>query len=210
MQAKEYLKYFEDNYKQLLSEGLYSRGQRVDRFSGFKIIFESLLFKKSNNFVIVETGCQRQENDWGAGQSSLLFYEFLNFFDGKLISLDNNIFHLNRSKKILRKKFPWSTVPLVQMLGDSVTKLKKIEAPVDLVYLDSYDLDPSNPEPSMAHHLKELGSIKEILRQSIEPLIAIDDNFTDVGKGKYVLDWARKTGQKVLYNGYQTVIQIIN
>lgn len=210
MQAKEYLKYFEDNYKQPLSEGLYSRGQRVDRFSGFKIIFEALLSKKLSGFVIVETGCQRQEDDWGAGQSSLLFYEFLNFFSGKLISLDNNIFHLNRAKKILRNKFPHSTVPLVQMLGNSVSKLKKIKAPVDLVYLDSYDLDPGNPEPSMAHHLKELGSIKEVLKQSIEPLVAIDDNFTDVGKGKYVLDWAKETGQKVLHNGYQIVVQIIN
>ena len=95
-------------------------------------------------------------------------------------------------------------------------------------YLDSFDLNWKSPEQSSQHHLKELVSIKKILKK--ETLIVVDDSPimgylqqskikkenlelikpglvpgpTIAGKGNLVHEYAVHVGAKILFSNYQT------
>ena len=99
---------------------------------------------------------------------------------------------------------------------------------VSLFYLDSFDLDWRSPEQSCAHHLKELVSIKKILKENT--LVVVDDSPisgylqessekkgnldfvpfglvpkpTISGKGSLIHQYAMQTGAKLLFSNYQT------
>jgi hypothetical protein len=91
---------------------------------------------------------------------------------------------------------------------------------IDLLYLDSYDLDWSHPTPSAVHHLKELVSI--IAGVGPHTLVVVDDapqllrvvandegRFTLLGKptiggkGAYVAEYAEQVGAKLQFSHYQ-------
>jgi hypothetical protein len=203
-----YLTYFDKIYKKRIGRGIFLNGELIDRYAGFRKIFEELLDKKSGGFTIIETGVLRKPGKWIDGQSSLIFYEFLNIFGGKLISIDLNEKNLKICDKALRAGvWPSGKANLVLIFGNSLEELKKIKGEADLLYLDSYDLDIRNPEPAMAHHLKEVESAAEIIKRSNDLLIAVDDNFRDIGKGKYVREWAQKTNKEILLDSYQIIIK---
>ena len=86
--------------------------------------------------TIVETGCQREPEDWGAGMSTSVFGEFAKRAGGKLYTVDNNADHLARCKVHTAK---WASHTVYQ-LDDSVRYLQN-SAPklIDLLYLDSFD-----------------------------------------------------------------------
>ena len=97
-----------------------------------------------------------------------------------------------------------------------------------LEYLDSFDLNWKSPEQSSQHHLKELVSIKKILKK--ETLVVVDDSPiigylqqskinkeklelikpglvpgpTIAGKGNLVHEYAVHVGAKILFSSYQT------
>ena len=74
--------------------------------------------------------------------------------------------------------------------------------PIDLLYLDSFDLDLKNPHPSALHHLKELCAIIPKLRKGT--LIVVDDNFPNgPGKGAYVAQFMANLGNPPVINDYQ-------
>jgi hypothetical protein len=209
-QQDTFLDYFEKTYKdKIQSQNI----NFADRYNGFHLMFKELLQKKQGPFTIIETGTLRKKANWMDGQSSLLFYDFLTKFGGKFISLDLNPNALKECESILAETFPNSNnVDLKLLTGDSVEILAKINEPVDLIYLDSYDLDYNNPAPSMFHHLKELINLKKIIQKSQNLIIAVDDNPLNnrsIGKGKLVLDCAKETNQKILYDGFQIIFQII-
>ena len=78
---------------------------------------------------------------------------------------------------------------------------------VDLLYLDSFDYESSDPWPSAAHHMKELAAIISRLRPG--SLVAVDDNFIvngqRQGKGAYVYDFMNSIGKTLLHDGYQLI-----
>lgn len=209
MTKDEYLSYFDTTYKEKLT----AHPVFADRYNGFRKIFETLLNEgrrtsliEKRGFTIVETGTLRKKDKWTDGQSSLLFFEFLSFFGGELISIDTDRFALETCEKVLRESIGLERALFTPICGNSVAELEKMDKKIDLLYLDSYDFEEINPLPSMIHHLKELASAANIRSKSPNLIIAIDDNFKEeVGKGKFIAEWAKETKKEIIHDGLQFV-----
>jgi hypothetical protein len=155
--------------------------------------------------LIVETGCSRKYHGllaWGDdGCSSYLFDIFTMQNKGKLVSVDideTNVYHTN-SKTSKRVEIYCS---------DSVEFLANFENPedIDLLYLDSYDFDPNNPEPSQIHHLNELRAIYGRLKSGC--MILIDDagvvsKSANLGKAGKVFEFMSNVGVDPTIFDYQ-------
>ena len=190
------------------------------RADSFRFIFDYLA-KLNRKVFIVETGCVRHEDTWeGEGQSTVLFDKFAQHVEGTLVySVDINPVNTALCKKLVSDKVQVAT-------SDSVTFLKELAnnppngfPHIDLLYLDSFDVDFKNPHPSAMHHLKELTAVARLV--SKDTLIVIDDaptsascfvdkgvvtsltNFTVGGKGMYVADYATNIGAIQCIAGYQ-------
>lgn len=151
---------------------------------------------KIDNPVIVETGTVRWYNDWGAGQSTVIWDNILKNRGGKVWSIDLDEKHVNISRE--------QTSRVDYILGDSVQSLDMISSTVpdiDLLYLDSMDIDWDNPHPSSMHHIKELICIWSRVKPG--GLIAVDDNMYNRGKGAYVGDFLNNLGCPCIFNNYQ-------
>ncbi len=96
----------------------------------------NLIHQKVKNPVIVETGCQRQEEDVGGGMSTSIFAEYIHRYGGRLISVDNVREHLERARSYVQK---WQGVDAQFVESDSVAFLQRYDGPCDLLYLDSFD-----------------------------------------------------------------------
>ena len=205
-----YMRYYDKTYAQLLTGNISVHGVAVERYASFRIVFDEMLHRKSRDFTIVETGCAHG-GGWCHGSSSFLFFEFLNVFGGKLVSIDIDPRHLEACAELLETVRPRSgRARFVPMAGDSVSILKALPDPADFVYLDSWDLDPQDPEPSMRHHLAEFKAAKDIFIRSPNLIVAVDDNLKPlgIGKGKYVREWAQQARPDVLMDGYQLVLRL--
>jgi len=113
---------------------------------------------------IIETG----SSAWGTN-SSLLFDAYVNSFGGTFESVD---IRPEPARALGVLCCPNSRF----FCDDSVSFLKRVERerpPIDLLYLDSWDLDWSDPLPSALHGLNEFLSIYPALRPG--SLILIDD-----------------------------------
>jgi len=171
---------------------------------------------------VIETGCVRQQDNWaGDGQSTILFDKYAEFHPGSVVysvDLDPQATALCRS---LVSDRVWIHT------GDSIAWLKSLtDHPpaalkhVDLLYLDSYDVDLDDPMPSAVHHLKELVAIAPLL--SSGTLVVVDDSpssFIGVpdqnnlvkpirpprigGKGRLIAEYAAQIGADVLFTEYQ-------
>ena len=116
--------WFDANYKAGLSLG--------KRFHTMKAALTLLLVR--NGRTIVETGCQRQKDDWGAGCSTKVFSEFiLHYGLHKLYSIDNNQANIDLARTLTNSK------ATKFICSDSVEALTEFTRPIDLLYLDSYD-----------------------------------------------------------------------
>ncbi len=186
-----FLQNFENKYKNLL-------GNRYETF--FKC-FEYLEKLNKEKYFILETGMARQENNYsGDGQSTILFDEYINYKDGVLYSVDIDQHAVDYSFNKVSKKTKLFCEDSVKFLYNlnNVDNLPKI----DLLYLDSYDLNWNNPHPSAMHHVKELLSI--IPKLSSNCLLVVDDNQKDLGKGKYISEFMKDIGINYYFNEYQT------
>ena len=111
--------------------------------------------------------------------------------------------------------------------GDSLAYLKSLadHQPdglefLDLLYLDSFDVDFDNPLPSAIHHLKELLAIAPLV--SFETLVVVDDSPSSFicvpdgenpaqpirpprieGKGRLIAEYADQIGAEHLFAEYQ-------
>jgi hypothetical protein len=173
--------------------------------------------------LIVETGSART-HAIGDGQSTFLFEKYLKLGPGgKLITVDLSPDATMFCKQELDANF--STA----FNSDSVQFLHKFAAykpdgfeTIDLLYLDSYDVDMLAPVESALHHIYELVAAKPFLRK--DTLILVDDspeNFSlctnlagqyqlmaaprTWGKGLYVAEYAKKINAKILAKNYQVL-----
>jgi hypothetical protein len=192
--------------------------QRADTFSK--------VFSYLNGFgrpiTIVETGCVREKDSWeGDGQSTILFDRYAEFHPGSIVfSVDIDATAAALCRSLVRPEVHIHT-------GDSVAFLKSLaENPpfagksIDLLYLDSYDVNLQYPVPSATHALKELLVSLPLL--SSETLVVVDDSpmsflglanpdrsitMIDAprigGKGHLIGEFANQIGGKVYFNGYQ-------
>ena len=116
--------------------------------------------------VIVETG----SSAWGAN-SSQLFDAYVSTFGGEFTTVDLRLGPMLKLRPLLT---PRSTTAC----GDSVAFLRRWvrrnpHQKVDLVYLDSWDLDVENPMPAAAHGFSEYHAIQPALRDG--SLLLVDD-----------------------------------
>lgn len=186
----------------------------------FKELFKQMDGRR--DLMILETGIA------SAGtQSTYLFNEYVRKYGGRFWSVDINN---NLVKSHQQNMCPATTL----ICDDSVNFLQNWanihkDRKVDVVYLDSYDLDWYDPIPSATHGLKEYKAILPVLRPGSLMLIDdtpstpywIDDrgltyqnmvNFYEMnhylpGKGQYILS-EPKSAQMLLHN-YQVLYKFV-
>ena len=211
MRSDDFWKYFDQIARSKLA-------RRADTFS--KVF--SYLDRFDRPVIIVETGCVRQKEAWeGDGQSTILFDKYAEFHPGSIVySVDIDPAAAALCRSLVRPEVLIHT-------GDSVAFLRSLaDRPacevksIDLLYLDSYDVNLQYPLPSAIHALKELLAIQPLV--SSETLVVADDSpltFLGVanpnrsmtvfeapqtgGKGKLIGEYATQIGAEVYFTGHQ-------
>jgi|694.fasta_scaffold00036_104 hypothetical protein len=174
------------------------------RKESFQLMIDKL--SKKDSPLIIETGCVRQVNDYGAGMSTVIFDKFIQDNKGQCYSIDINPYNIELAKSIT-KNISLICSDSVSYLFHMNKQLREINKTVDLLYLDSYDFDHNNPHPSSMHHIMELLCIWPSC--SAGTIIAVDDNFENGhGKGKYVKQFMKNIGIDPIFDGYQIVWEL--
>lgn len=180
--------------------------------------------------IIIETGCLRIKNNFSDGQSTLLFDKYTQSRgnNAKVFTVDIDPKATKICSENVSNEVSIHTGDSVNYLNNLTSELLEKKLDVSLFYLDSFDCDWKAPEQSSQHHLKELVSVKKILKK--ETLVVVDDSPikgylqqskvkkdafdliapglvpgpTISGKGGLVHEYAVHTGAKVLFSNYQT------
>ncbi len=192
------------------------------------------IFKYLDNMpdpiIIVETGCLRIKNNFSDGQSTLLFDKYTQFRknNSKVFTVDIDPKATKVCSENVSENVSIHTGDSVKYLNELTKDFIVSKKDVSLFYLDSFDCDWKAPEQSAQHHLKELVSIKKILKQ--DTLVVVDDSPiigylqqsktkndafdlikpglvpgpTISGKGNLIHEYAVHTGAKMLFSNYQT------
>ena len=153
--------------------------------------------------AIVETGCMRQADNWaGDGQSTIIWNEYRKWKgEGNFDSVD-----LDKEAVALAKTAceldVWSDIHE----GDSVLYLSTYKNMIDVLYLDSFDLDMNAPHDAAMHCLFELTAAMPNLRRN--SIVFVDDSpmghdFRIRGKAMYVAEFMAKLGIRPFTLGYQ-------
>jgi hypothetical protein len=171
--------------------------------------------------LIVETGSARTDAI-GDGQSTLLFEKYLKLGPGgKLITVDLNPDATKFCNVRLDPKYSKAfTNDSVSFLKNFINYIPNGFEKIDLLYLDSYDVDMNAPHDSALHHIYELVAAKPYL--TLDTLVLIDDSPQNYnmcmnlegqyqllntprpwGKGMYVAEYAEKIGAETLAKNYQ-------
>jgi cephalosporin hydroxylase len=158
---------------------------------------------KKKPAVIVETGTSA----WGT-DSTRLWSSYVKSFGGKFFSVDIR----SEPRETLGDLGPLSLL----FVDDSVNFLNNFnqycKSKIDLVYLDSFDIDWENPIPAMQHGLKEFESVEKYLK--IGSVVVIDDTPINqsAGKGALVLTKIKLQPDKyrIIYHNYNLVFEILN
>lgn len=192
-----------------------------NRGDGFEVIFRAMEDTRMRECpVIIETGTMRPGfTEEGDGQSTQLFNSFAKYHNGKVYSVDidpkTREFAATKTDCEVTKLF---TRDSVRFLWD-FDKYSYLDIP-NLIYLDSYDVDFSNPIASNLHHIKELVAISRHLNKGV--IVAVDDcrfiegdprvpngvRAADVGKGNFVSSFMNDINATLIFNGYQKVWRI--
>ena len=156
--------YFVKNYKDLISNHFKFKANYGEMN---KELFELSIGYFNNKAInIFETGSSA---NWGAN-SSLLFDSYVYKFGGKFITVDIR----PEAKKYLDSKFSKRSL---SFKDDSLKFIESFDQKffedLNLIYLDSFDLDIDNPQPSMDHCLKEFLLLDKRIEKGC--LVAIDD-----------------------------------
>ena len=175
--------------------------KRVKRSEGFEIIFKELEKLNKDFYTIIETGTTRKhpahKHAWKDGMGTLMFENFVNYHDGEVHTVDIDPEACAVCETLVGEKVHVHCMDSAEFLKD-----KK----ADFYYLDSWDVDRSNPLPSQEHHLKEFQAIEPYLKDCI---VAIDDNFIhqgrDVGKGLLVKSYLANKRIFPIYEDYQII-----
>ena len=202
-----------------------------DLYAGPRLAIREISFRKIFDYLdtlpdpitIVETGCARQADNWaGDGQSTVLFDRYVTSRGaGALVhTVDLSPEATNACEALVSDKVFIHTGDSVAILPRIARQLNTEGRRIDLLYLDSYDLDWQNPTPSSVHHLKELVSIISMVNP--QTLVVVDDSamicrasddaddklnlISDPGAGgksTYVAQYAVQVQAKLKFSHYQ-------
>lgn len=167
------------------------------RMPTFRAVLREAEFRSVK--VIVETGTVRKDQNWdGDGQSTVMLAEFAKQKGGSFATVD-----ISREAIDLAKQL----VPTAMThCGDSVKYLSKLRCPIDLLYLDSFDVNMNDPHPAALHCMMELTAAHPYLHSG--SIVFVDDspmnsNMEVGGKGLYVAQYFRQLGLMPFTFGYQ-------
>ena len=190
---------FDEQYRQ------YFRPRLGKRAEGFDALFQSLQ-EFGRSLLVVETGCLRIPGNWeGDGQSTFMFDALVRACGGTLFSIDVSPECIDTARKACS-----SATQLLE--NDSVSALNALaqvsSRQIDLLYLDSFDLDKGFL-PSAIHHALELIAVRPLIGSGT--VICVDDYGLGKtgGKGMIVDKFLAAIRAKVLYSGYQKVWRIL-
>ena len=141
------------------------------RLSQSKDVYNAL--KDHFNFdkiECIETGASQNLED---GCFGLYLAKVTESTGGVYHSVDIYEDIVNKSKLIFEKYIP--ELKINHYVSDSVKFLEDYNGSPNLVHLDSWDLDLTNPVPSMLHGWLEFAAIKDKMPSG--SIIIIDDNF---------------------------------
>lgn len=177
------------------------------RYMTFQLAL-NILNQLHDSPVIIETGCQREKDDLGAGMSTSIFAEYVQTYGGKLITVDNNPVHLARAKEYV-KAFPGATVEFVE--ADSVSYLQSTKEQCRLLYLDSLDYpigaeagDEQKQRAAQEHNLNEFLAAEDKLLD--KGVLLLDDNLLPGGgKPKVLKNYLKEKGWICLLDYQQSV-----
>lgn len=171
------------------------------RYPTLRIALNLLLQQPTH--TIVETGCIRGFSDYGGGNSTFIFGEFIKTFGGKLITIDISPENMSTCK-IATESFARNITYITE---DSLNALPKLTEPIDLLYLDSFDApeDDSDPLPCQEHNLKEFKLAEPLLHKW--SIVLIDDNFgpNNGGKSRLTKDYMSSRGYICIFDYHQTL-----
>jgi hypothetical protein len=187
----------------------------------FTHVFE-YLDQFDHPLTIIETGCMRDPGNLsGDGCSTRLFDKYAEWHPGTSIrSVDIDPDATATCKSHVSQRVHVHT-------GDSVAYLQSLadgrEGPVpavDLLYLDSYDVNFEDAFPSAFHHMKELVAAGPMIHR--DTLVMVDDSPANLnaffqengmiqlltpprvgGKGKLVAEYAAQVGATSRFQSYQ-------
>jgi len=143
---------------------------------------------------IVETGSIRELGNWeGDGQSTIVWNAIAADRDGEVITID-----IDPIGADLVHELELSHTRAIT--SDSLLILPTLSKPVDLLYLDSFDVDFERPQPAADHHLKELNASRHLLRSG--SIVAVDDNKETGGKGSEVAAYFAANNVPEIVTGY--------
>lgn len=185
----DYLDYFDLEYLRKL-------GMRAPTFRA--VLREAVARKVAQ---IVETGCMRKEDNWqGDGQSTIIWNSYTNYhkFGGKFTTIDIDQEAIDLVRNVCSDA--------ASIVGDSIKELTVQRTPIDLLYLDSFDVDMNNAGPAAMHCMFEFCSAKPRLHSG--SIVFIDDSPTTSdhqtgGKGSYVAQYFKQLGVAPFTFGYQ-------
>lgn len=175
-----------------------------NRADSFLKVFEILESKEKSSFTIIETGCMRSDHGklcfGDDGCSTYIFDKFINFYDGRVLSVDISAENCEHARSLVSAKTKITNDDSVSFLWNL-----KYEDEIDFLYLDSFDVSKDNPHPSQLHHIKELCAIISKLKKGC--IIVIDDHnaYFDnrSGKSQYIKDFMENIDAKLIFEDYQ-------
>lgn len=196
------------------------------------------LFLQRGAGAIVETGCVREPEDYGAGFSTVLFADFAQRYGFDLVSIDNSEEHIRRCKAILAERKLDTAASFI--LSDSFEALQTLKSlTIGLLYLDSFDSpyveilqkefpNLSYKEAEVAMHASDWAALEEKYQNLVRPcqqhclaeliaardkminggLILIDDNLPGASKGTLAKRYLLETGAMCLLDDRQSLWQL--
>ena len=136
-----------------------------------KSVYQVLLNNFDFDYVeCIETGASQNLED---GCFGLYLAKITNDCGGTFNSVDISSDIVEKSKEIFNKYLP--NLKIYHNCQDSVAFLENYKGSPNLVHLDSWDLDITNPVKSMLHGWLEFVAIKDKMPSG--SIILIDDNF---------------------------------
>ena len=167
----------------------------------FRAVIREFLVQGWKN--IVETGCARQKDNWlGDGQSTYIWAALAEYQNnGSFCSVDIDEDACRTASDAIKDATRTSII-----CQDSVQFLLNYKGYIDLLYLDSYDVDMENPHDAAMHCLFELTSAMPHLKHN--SILLVDDSpvgpdFKVNGKGLYVAEYMKKLGLMPFTMAYQ-------
>lgn len=149
---------------------------------------------------IVETGSVRKAGNWiGDGQSTVVWDQVASVLGGHVTTVD-----IDPIGAALVTELGLANTTAVT--SDSLPVLRALTEPVDLLYLDSFDINFAVPEPAQHHHLCEIVAAWHLLRRG--SLVGVDDNTDESGKGKSVGEFLEAHGAIEIHTGYVRVWRV--